>query len=53
MDIGSAGIKGTSHDKQLEFRGLGLQNLKKFEKWQVDILGNKTYVKSEKRMGFI
>lgn len=51
-DISSANIAGKLHDSSAAFRGLGIQTLRKFEKCQVDILGNITFVKKEKRMLF-
>lgn len=51
-DISTASIAGIAHDNSYKFRGLGIQNLELFEKCQVDILGNISIVKKEKRMGF-
>lgn len=51
-DISTASIGGIAHDNSYKFRGLGIQNLELFEKCQVDILGNISIVKKEKRMGF-
>lgn len=51
-DISTASINGISHDNSYSFKSLGIQNLELFEKCQVDILGNISIVKKEKRMGF-
>lgn len=51
-DIASAGIAGVAHDSSFSFRGLGVQSLEVIKKCQVDVLGNISYVKNEKRMGF-
>ena len=51
-DISTASISGIAHDKSFSYRSLGIQSLEVFEKCQVDILGNVSVVKSEKRMGF-
>lgn len=51
-DIATASIAGIAHDSSYKFRGLGIQNLEMLEKCQVDILGNISIVKKEKRMGF-
>ncbi|MCI9135996.1 MAG: type II CRISPR RNA-guided endonuclease Cas9 [Lachnospiraceae bacterium] len=51
-DIATANLSGKSHDGSFTFRGLGIQNLEHLKKYQVDILGNVTEVKQEKRMGF-
>lgn len=51
-DISKASIDGIAHDNSYKFRGLGIQSLELLEKCQVDILGNISIVKKEKRMGF-
>lgn len=51
-DTSTASIAGKFHDSRASFRGLGIQGLKRFEKCQVDILGNITFVHGEKRMPF-
>lgn len=51
-DIASAGIEGIANDSSFKFRGLGIQSLELLEKCQVDVLGNISVVKQEKRMGF-
>lgn len=48
----TASISGIAHDSRFEFGSLGIQNLELLEKCQVDILGNISIVKNEKRMGF-
>ena len=40
-----------SHDNSQKFISLGIKTLKNFEKYTVDVLGNKYKVKSEKRYG--
>lgn len=52
-DISTASVSGMADDSSFKFRGLGIQSLDLFEKCQVDILGNVSVVKKEKRMGFI
>lgn len=51
-DIATASILGIAHDNSFKFRGLGIQSLELLEKCQVDILGDVSVVKKEKRMGF-
>ncbi len=51
-NINSAAIHGRSHDGGFEFEGLGIQILEVFEKYQVDVLGNISKVKAERRMHF-
>lgn len=51
-DISTASITGVAHDSSFRFVNLGIQRLEKLEKCQVDMLGNISIVKSEKRMGF-
>lgn len=51
-DISTASISGKAHDSDFSFRGLGIQSLEIFEKYQVDVLGNISKVKSEVRRTF-
>ena len=51
-NIATASIAGIAHDSNFSFEGLGIQKLLQFEKCQVDILGNVSYVRKEQRMGF-
>lgn len=51
-DIALGQIHGEAHDRSFKFKGLGIQNLEIFEKYQVDVLGNISKVKSEIRMPF-
>lgn len=51
-DISTASIGGIAHDNSYKFKSLGIQGLELLEKCQVDILGNISIVKREKRMGF-
>lgn len=48
----SATIKGETHDGAYVIKKLGIQNLKKMEKRQVDLLGYVTIVSKEQRMKF-
>ena len=51
-NISTASIAGKADDSRYEFESLGIQSLEVFEKCQVDILGNISVVRKEKRMGF-
>ena len=51
-DTATASIAGKLQDSSAVFRSIGIQGLRKFEKCQVDVLGNITFVKKEKRMTF-
>ena len=51
-DVSTASIAGKASDSNFLFRGLGIQSLTVFEKCQVDVLGNISAVKHEKRMDF-
>lgn len=51
IDSSDGRIKFTTHDRKWEFR-TGSLNLQLLQKWQVDILGNKTKVEKETRKGF-
>ncbi|MGI5970781.1 MAG: type II CRISPR RNA-guided endonuclease Cas9 [Oscillospiraceae bacterium] len=50
--ISTASITVATHDDTYAIASLGVKTLLKLEKWQVDMLGNKTKVSREKRMGF-
>lgn len=49
-DISSGSIRGRTHDNSFEFRGVGIQTLKYLKKYQVDLLGNLSEVRKEKRI---
>lgn len=51
-NIATASISGISHDRSFEFEGLGIQSLEIFQKYSVDVLGNKFEVKNETRLKF-
>lgn len=51
-NISTASFNGKSHNGSFEFDGLGIKSLESLKKYQVDILGNISEVKREKRMGF-
>lgn len=51
-DICTASFLGKAHDRSFEFKSLGIQSLEYIRKYQVDVLGSVTEVKSEKRMKF-
>lgn len=51
-DVATASIAGKASDSGFSFRSLGIQSLTIFEKCQVDVLGNISIVKHEKRMDF-
>ncbi|MGN1051592.1 MAG: type II CRISPR RNA-guided endonuclease Cas9, partial [Acutalibacteraceae bacterium] len=51
-DIATASINAVNHDNTYKLRGLGVKSLLLVEKYQVDVLGNKTKSGREKRMGF-
>lgn len=42
----------TNHDNSYEKEGLGIKTLLRLEKCEVDVLGNISFVKKEKRQGF-
>lgn len=48
-DINTASILGIAHDRSYKFKSLGIQSLKELKKYQVDVLGNVTEVRQEKR----
>ncbi len=50
--ISNAAITLESHDRSFEVVNLGIQSLEYIKKLQVDVLGNITEVKKEKRMRF-
>ena len=52
-DISTAAITAINHDNTYKLRGLGVKSLLSIEKYSVDVLGNKTKVNKEKRMGFV
>ena len=51
-NIALGSIIGIAHDNSYKFENLGIQSLELLEKCQVDVLGNVSVVKQEKRMGF-
>lgn len=51
-NIHTASFACKAHDNIYDFDGLGIQSLKELKKYQVDVLGNISEVKHEKRMGF-
>lgn len=51
-NISTASIKGIAHDSSYVYEGLGIQSLEYLKKYQVDILGNVSEVKKEKRLQF-
>ena len=51
-DISTASFSGKAHDGSYDYRGLGIQSLDYLKKYQVDVLGNVSEVRYEKRMGF-
>jgi CRISPR-associated endonuclease Csn1 len=51
IDSSTGGLDLISHDKSFTLRGIGSKTLKRFEKYQVDVLGNIYKVKGEKRVG--
>ena len=51
-DVSKGSIDCSASDKKFKLRGLGIQSLIIFEKCQVDVLGNISVVKHEKRMDF-
>lgn len=51
-DISTASILVITHDNSYEKRGLGIKTLLQLEKCEVDVLGNISVVKQEKRQGF-
>lgn len=51
-DISTASIQIGAHDNSFMARGIGIQNLDKLDKYQVDILGNRSLVKKETRKMF-
>ncbi|CCF15452.1 HNH endonuclease family protein [Brevibacillus laterosporus GI-9] len=50
VDSSTAAIEFITHDGSYYAKGVGVQNLDCFEKYQVDILGNYSKVKGEKRL---
>ncbi|MGG4042333.1 type II CRISPR RNA-guided endonuclease Cas9 [Bacillus smithii] len=51
IDSANGGLDLISHDRRFSLRGVGSKTLKRFEKYQVDVLGNIHKVKGEKRVG--
>ena len=51
-NIAAASIEVITHDGAYTVESLGLKTLKKVQKYQVDVLGNYTLVKKEKRQNF-
>ena len=51
-DISTGSILVITHDNSYEKRGLGIKTLLQLEKCEVDVLGNISLVKQEKRQGF-
>lgn len=49
-DISSGTISAFSHDREISARGIGIRKTITFEKYLIDILGNISKVKKEKRM---
>lgn len=52
MHRGTAAVNFEHHDSSKVIDGIGVQNLEKFKKYQVDILGNYREVTGEKRQPF-
>lgn len=48
---GTGAINALLHDGSKKIEGVGVQNLEKFEKYEIDVLGNYHQVKNEKRKG--
>ena len=51
-DTATVSIAGKLNDSSASFRSIGIQGLRDFRKCQVDVLGNISFVKKEKRMPF-
>ena len=51
-NVHTASIMVEAHDSSYTAEGIGIQNLVSFEKFQVDVLGNRKLVKREKRKMF-
>ncbi len=51
-NIASGNFNGFLHDNSARFESMGIQRLVQIKKYQVDVLGNVTEVKKEKRMHF-
>lgn len=51
-NVHTASIIVEAHDSSYTAEGIGIQNLDSFEKFQVDVLGNRKLVKREKRKMF-
>lgn len=51
-NIASGSITVITHDNAYTVESLGFKTLQKVQKYQVDVLGNYTLVKKEKRQNF-
>lgn len=51
-NINNAALEVVSHDRSYSKSSLGIKSLVAFEKWNVDILGNRSLVKKETRQYF-
>ncbi|NNU88860.1 type II CRISPR RNA-guided endonuclease Cas9 [Geobacillus sp. MR] len=51
IDSSNGGLSLVSHDNSFSLRSIGSRTLKRFEKYQVDVLGNIYKVRGEKRVG--
>ncbi|MCL2634917.1 MAG: type II CRISPR RNA-guided endonuclease Cas9 [Oscillospiraceae bacterium] len=51
-NISTGAMTIINHDKSYIIGGIGAKTLLKFEKWQVDVLGNISKVSYEQRLGF-
>ena len=47
--ISNASITVETHDRSNPIPSLGVKTLKNLEKWNVDVLGNRTKINKEKR----
>jgi len=50
IDSATGGLELINHDQNFTLRGVGSRTLKRFEKYQVDVLGNIYKVRGEKRV---
>lgn len=51
LDVSTAFLKGITHDNTYEIRSIG-KTMQRIEKYDVDVLGNVTMIKKEKRTDF-
>ncbi len=51
-DIKGVSITVINHDNSYEIKSMGIKTLLQLEKCEVDVLGNISFVKKEKRQGF-